>query len=698
MAALPAPEQLDTFWNREQVNGQDPETGAIIMADGTFTWKKNVWNKVGLLVIMNKVGSTNGYIELMVNDVLVFKVGVVVHRLNPDVEPDSVMLQFAYNQVPVSYTTTTTNLNLMAMMKGMQLQVITPPPPPPPPPSPPPPRPPSPPPPGQLCSFEIDVDYYGGDIKMLGNVSSAPSCCNACRATPNCGAWTYIWTKDCYLKYAGQYVKIQTYNDQYVSGIVLSQANSLSGDGVGDGFLSSSSSSLLQGVCLPSQDLIAAAGRGRAAGTAKRGVAIEPSSPFQLSSSLSSLEEEAAVESMSINSDGMEKFVSSSSSTPLPTDNDNNNNKKDPCSEEQQLLQLLVAGTWWHDWKLVPHRQDLNSGNSIQTTASMLGIEYVPTVESNHINSALDLFQTIVHSLQTQLFPAPRHLMGFPAPNLQSGAATTPEEAAAVWPVIQAATDERVMKLLSGEEDGEEDGEQQQLLSPVRLGSPIVTTCGSDCIEGYASPFDWLDAFFYLCKECRVDFIAFSVKSCTIDGLQAQLLEMRRYGKPLWITDLACPPHATTTINGNRSVMTPLVLKGMLDLLDNDYYVERYAISSGYIHSGGGEEGIPVAIGLTSDRDGGSIDKVWRASGSSVLSSLEEEEEKSNNNKTDSSTIVVDKILPQPDNRQWTDMCRPCLFADLELQDEVVKLKCGNLCGLWVDEREEEGGSDIIPL
>jgi len=735
VAALPAPEQLETFWNRVKVDGQDPETGAIIMANGTFTWKKNVWNKVDLLVIMNKVGGTDGYIELMVNDVLVFKIGVVVHRLNPDVEPDSVMLQFAYNQVPVSYdhystiegkvlslnnsnnnnsTVAHNNIprspNLMAMLKGMQLQVITPPPPPPPPPppSPPPPSPPPPPPPRQLCSFEVNVDYYGGDIKMLGNVSSSASCCNACRTTPNCAAWTYIWTKNCYLKYAGQYVKRQMYNNEYVSGVVRLQANSLLLDDVGDGLPSSSSS--LQGVCLPSQELREAAGRGRATGTSKRGIAVEPSSPFQLLSSSSSLEGEIiVVESMSISSnDDIKKFPSSSSSTPSPTDN--NIDIKDPCSEEQQLLQILVAGTWWHDWKLVPHRQALKSGNSIQTSASILGIEYVPTVESHHASNGLDLFQTIVDSLQTQLFPAARHLMGFPAPNLQSGAAITPEEAAALWPVIQAATDETLILSGEGGKQQQQQQQQQEIILPVRLGSPIVTTCGSDCIEDYASPFDWLDAFFSLCKGCRVDFIAFSVKSCTIDGLQAQLLEMRRYGKPLWITNLACPSHATTTFN-NRPMMTPLVLKEMLDVLDNDYYVERYALSSGYISSdisnvtigGGGEEGMPV-IGLSGDDDGSSdtIEKVWRAPGSNEPSSLEEEgEEEESSSSTDGTITVVNKILPQQDNRQWTEMCRPCLFADLELQDEVVKLKCGNLCGLWVGEQngEEEGGSsNVIPL
>jgi hypothetical protein len=731
VAALPAPEQLDTFWNRVKVDGQDPETGAIIMANGTFTWKKNVWNKVGLLVIMNKVGGTDGYIELMVNDMLVFKVEVVVHRLNPDVEPDSVMLQFAYNQVPVSYdhnstigkvpslnnsSNSNTSPNLMAMLKGMQLQIITPPapPPPPPPPSPPPPSPP-PPPPRQLCSFEVNVDYYGGDIKMLGNVSSSASCCNACRTTPNCAAWTYIWTKNCYLKYAGQYVKRQMYNNEYVSGVVQLQDNSLFLDDLGDGLSSLSSS--LQGVCLPSQELREAAGRARATGTAKRGISIGPSSPFQLLSSSSSLEGETIVESMSISSNGdIKKFTSSSSSTPPPTDK--NISIKDPCSEEQQLLQLLVAGTWWHDWKLVPHRQDLKSGNSIQTTASMLDIEYVPTVESHYASNGLDLLQTIVDSLQTQLFPAARHLMGFPAPNLQSGAAMTPEEAAALWPVIQAATDKTVILSGEGDKDGEGGNKQhQQLLLPVRLGSPIVTTCGSDCIEDYASPFDWLDAFFSLCKGCRVDFIAFSVKSCTIDGLQAQLLEMRRYGKPLWITNLACPSHATTTFN-NRPMMTPLVLNAMLDVLDNDYYVERYAISSGYIGSditdgrgaggagAGGEEGMPV-IGRSGDDNGSSniIDKIWRAPGSTEPSSLEEEEEEEEEKRSssrDRTTTVVNKILPRRDNRQWTEMCQPCLFADLELQDEVVKLKCGNLCGLWVGEQDGKvgggGSSNIIPL
>ncbi len=39
----------------------------------------------------------------------------------------------------------------------------------------------------------------------------------------------------------------------------------------------------------------------------------------------------------------------------------------------------------------------------------------------------------------------------------------------------------------------------------------------------------------------QVDFISVVIHVCTLEGLEAYLHQLRRYGKPIWVTELSCP-------------------------------------------------------------------------------------------------------------------------------------------------------------
>ncbi|XP_052785351.1 uncharacterized protein LOC128220815 [Mya arenaria] len=83
--------------------------------------------------------------------------------------------------------------------------------------------------------------------------------------------------------------------------------------------------------------------------------------------------------------------------------------------------------------------------------------------------------------------------------------------------------------------------------------------------------FKWLDEFFRLCNNCRVDYIAAHAYNCDANHIMTYLQRMHnRYHKKIWLTEFACP--YSTHPNDHLHLMQTLLPK--LEAAD---YVFRYS-------------------------------------------------------------------------------------------------------------------------
>jgi len=101
-------------------------------------------------------------------------------------------------------------------------------------------------------------------------------------------------------------------------------------------------------------------------------------------------------------------------------------------------------------------------------------------------------------------------LLGFNEPDLEEW---TPTEMAHLWPRLEA--------------------------TGLRLGSPAPSAW-------WPGGYQWLDEFFNVCKNCRVDFVAFhwyaDSDGCNADALITDItFYANRYKKPVWVTEFDCP-------------------------------------------------------------------------------------------------------------------------------------------------------------
>ncbi|KAK9826885.1 hypothetical protein WJX81_004434 [Elliptochloris bilobata] len=157
--------------------------------------------------------------------------------------------------------------------------------------------------------------------------------------------------------------------------------------------------------------------------------------------------------------------------------------------------------------------------------------------------------QWSLDTLSQDLPPEAHSLLGPNEPNHHLQADLTPEVAARLWPALQKAADEHSL----------------------RLGSPAASPCGADCV--LADPFEWLDRFFKACVGCRIDFIASHYYSCSAPYLALYVAELARYGRPVWLTELACPLGPSAGGEATQAAY----MAAALDVLDKEPVVERYA-------------------------------------------------------------------------------------------------------------------------
>ncbi|WP_394842112.1 glycoside hydrolase family protein [Pendulispora brunnea] len=199
-------------------------------------------------------------------------------------------------------------------------------------------------------------------------------------------------------------------------------------------------------------------------------------------------------------------------------------------------LDAVSSGVGWtYNWSPKPD-------------SSKEGVEFVPMVWGGSFD---------VDQLAKEVPAGSKYLLAFNEPNFHAQSNLTPQQAAALWPKLEAFAASRGMRLVS----------------------PAVNYCGGGCNE--TDPFKWLDAFFAACKNCRVDYVAFHWYACSKEALTWVLGQYEtKYQRPVWLTEFSCLD--------SKDISEAVELQYMRDavaVLEADPKVFRYAWFTGRFDS-----------------------------------------------------------------------------------------------------------------
>jgi len=202
------------------------------------------------------------------------------------------------------------------------------------------------------------------------------------------------------------------------------------------------------------------------------------------------------------------------------------------CSD----LKLMTEVSWIYNW-------GTNPDPLLVKCLAELGIGYVPMQWGG---GGLD-------TLNQTIYGASKVLLTFNEPNFKSQSNVQPADAIKMWPQITAIAKQRGMM----------------------ISSPAAAACGpnpeTECYGGVWSPVPWFDAFFAGCTGCQVDFIATHIYTCNMTELTTFLEALKKYNKPVWLTEFACPAA------GQPPAFEMNFMKQALAYLDSQSYIEKYA-------------------------------------------------------------------------------------------------------------------------
>lgn len=173
-------------------------------------------------------------------------------------------------------------------------------------------------------------------------------------------------------------------------------------------------------------------------------------------------------------------------------------------------MEALKSGvSWWYNWYF-------------GTTASQgyfesYQMEFVPMLWGNNSESDFILLKNFILD-----HPEIQYLLVLNEPNLTDQANQTPAQAAANWVKY-----EQLVSELAGQQ------------RTVYLVGPAMTWGN---MSGYADPVLWLDAFYQAYRSAnagsdpQIDYLAFHWYDY---GLSSQLDRLQKYGKKIWVTEMA---------------------------------------------------------------------------------------------------------------------------------------------------------------
>ena len=204
-------------------------------------------------------------------------------------------------------------------------------------------------------------------------------------------------------------------------------------------------------------------------------------------------------------------------------------------NSDADLAALSSGVGWWYNWAPSP-----DTGLS----PAHAGVEYVPMIWGGTFDP---------NTLATQVPAGAKYLLTFNEPNFGAQSNLTPDQAAALWPKIEAFAKSKNLAIVS----------------------PALNYCGGSCNE--TNPFTWLDKFFAACPTCKVDYIGAHWYACTKAALVSYIQQYEtKYKKPIWLTEFSCLDDATITEAKEEAYM-----KDALAVLEADPMIFRYSWFTG---------------------------------------------------------------------------------------------------------------------
>jgi hypothetical protein len=199
-------------------------------------------------------------------------------------------------------------------------------------------------------------------------------------------------------------------------------------------------------------------------------------------------------------------------------------------------LQSLSKGiSWWYNWTTSPEKSAAGYAAA--------GVEFVPMIWGGNPDPA---------TIEPQIPAGAKYLLGFNEPNFGAESHIPATQAAALWPKIEQIAHDKNLK----------------------IGSPSPNYCAGDCND--TDPIHYLDTFFAACTGCEVDFIAAHWYACTGDALTNYLSKLKKYGKPIWLTEFSCMDAGDHSAAGEQTYM-----KAAVQILENDPTIFRYSWFTG---------------------------------------------------------------------------------------------------------------------
>ena len=236
-----------------------------------------------------------------------------------------------------------------------------------------------------------------------------------------------------------------------------------------------------------------------------------------------------------------------SSSTP-PTGHPTKSSKRGiayniPYAEDLAAIQKGVS--WWYNWGMTP--QSTVPTNYYNT----YGMDFVPMLWGGNTSAfdSVNVENFILAHAEVQ------YLLVMNEPNLTDQSNRTPAQAATDWPRYEGIVSDLAKK-----------GRTVYLVGP-------AMTWGT--MTGYSNPVVWLDDFYtyyqnvHEGRKPKIDYLAFHWYDY---GLDAQLNNLQKYGKKIWITEMA-----NWNAQINSYAKQEAQMQSMVDTCERRSDVFRYA-------------------------------------------------------------------------------------------------------------------------
>jgi len=204
---------------------------------------------------------------------------------------------------------------------------------------------------------------------------------------------------------------------------------------------------------------------------------------------------------------------------------------------QADLTKVAEGVSWWYNWSAIPD-------DAVKNYYSSLGVEFVPMAWNNNYT---------VTDIISKIPAGAKYLLAFNEPNFTVESNITPAQAVAAWDKIEQVAAARNLEIVSA----------------------AAAYCGGGvCIPGYENPITWHDEFFAACPDCKVDYIAFHNYEPTVGGLTALVGNLKKYNRPIWVTEFAYWDNAT---EANKITY----LQNAVAAFENDPDVFRYSWFTG---------------------------------------------------------------------------------------------------------------------